>query len=155
MSKRKNREGAPNLPQETLERARRQAAIDRGELPAEPAPAPEPVREAAPKPVATTTTKATAANPYRTVPARQRRAVSSVRSADRRARGNQLAGTRSRSSELDAETISDLLDNPTIVVTEAELKAEYGFIVADLRNMFLLAAALMVLLVVLATVLPT
>ena len=149
MSKRKNRAAAPNLPQETLERARRQAAIDRGELPPEPEPTPEPEPEAAPKPVAATT-----ANPYRTVPASQRRAVTRVRSAGRRERGTRLAGERGRDAELDAETISDLLDNPTIFVSEEQLKAEYGFVTADLRNMFLLAAGLMVTLVVLATVLP-
>ena len=151
MSKRKTRAGAPNLPQETLERARRQAAIDRGELPAQPEPVAEPVREE-PKPAAA----ATAFNPYRTVPASQRRAVASVRSTDRRARGNQMAGARARQTqtELDAETISELLDNPTIYVSEQQLKAEYGFVVGDLRNMFVLAAGLMVLLVVLATVLP-
>ena len=33
----------------------------------------------------------------------------------------------------DAETISELLDNPTIVVTEEQLKAEYGFVTADLE----------------------
>lgn len=142
MSKRRNREGAPNLPQETLERARRQAAIDRGELP--PEPAPEPIEEVA-KPAVTT------ANPYRTVAASQRRVVTSAR----RPGGSRVAGARNRrEAELDSETISELLDNPTIFVTEAELKAEYSFVVADLRNMFMLAAGLMVLLVVLATVLP-
>lgn len=142
MSKRRNREGAPNLPQETLERARRQAAIDRGELPVEAAPEPEPVVEtpkAAPK-----------ANPYRTVAASQRR----VATGARRAGGNRVAGTRQRETELDADTISELLDNPTIYVSEQQLKAEYGFVTADLRNMFMLAAGLMILLVVLATVLP-
>jgi len=150
MSKRKTREGAPNLPQETLERARRQAAVDRGELPSEPeqvaAPVPAPV---APKPAAAVT-----ANPYRTVPASQRRAVATARSSDRRVRGAQVAGARTRQTELDADTISELLDNPTVFVSEQQLKTEYGFVVADLRNMFTLAAGLMVLLVVLATVLP-
>jgi len=149
MSKRKTRAGAPNLPQETLERARRQAAIDRGELTPEPEPVVEPVAEAPATPAITPTV-----NPYRTVPASQRRAVASVRSTERRARGDRMAGARARQTELDAETISELLDNPTIYVSEQQLKAEYGFVVGDLRNMFVLAAGLMVLLVVLATVLP-
>lgn len=149
MSKRKTRAGAPNLPQETLERARRQAAIDRGELPSESEPAVEPV----PQPVVTTP-KVTTANPYRTVPASQRRAVATARSTDRRTRSNQVVGARNRQTELDAETISELLDNPTVFVSEAQLKSEYSFVIGDLRNMFGLAAGLMVLLVVLATVLP-
>jgi hypothetical protein len=151
MSKRKTRAGAPNLPQETLERARRQAAIDRGELPTEP----EPIAEPTPAPRASATPKADSiANPYRTVAASQRRAVATARSTDRRTRGNQIAGARNRPTELDAETISELLDNPTVFVSEEQLKAEYGFVVGDLRNMFGLAAGLMILLVVLATVLP-
>lgn len=147
MSKRRTRAGAPNLPQETLERARRQAAIDRGEIVPEPEPVSEPEPPVAP-PVSTT------ANPFRTVPASQRRAIARTRDRQRRPRGSQLAGSRTREAELDAETISDLLANPTIVVTEEQLKAEYGFVAADIRNMFLVAGGLMIALVVLAFVLP-
>lgn len=150
MSKRRNRAAAPNLPQETLERARRQAAIERGEIAPEPdpEPAPPPTAEGAPNPAPTV------ANPYRTVAASQRRAVARTRDRDRRARGSQLAGARSREAALDAETISELLDNPTVFVTQDQLKAEYGYVMADLRQMFLLAGGLMIALVVLATVLP-
>jgi hypothetical protein len=149
MSKRRNREGAPNLPQETLERARRQAAIARGEMPAEPVTPPETILVEEAKPA-----KAAVSNPYRTVSASQRRAVASAKAGDRRGRGTQLAGARSRQSELDSDMVSELLDNPTVFVTEAELKSQYSFVIADLRNMFVLAGGLMVLLVVLATVLP-
>lgn len=149
MSKRRSREGAPNLPQETLERARRQAAIARGELPPEPETPPETILVDEVKPVA----KPVVNNRYGTVSASQRRAVASAKAGDRRGR-SQLAGAKSRQAELDSETISDLLDNPTVFVTEAELKSQYSFVIADLRNMFMLAAGLMVLLVVLALVLP-
>lgn len=147
MSKRKSRTSAPNLPQETLERARRQAAIARGELPPEPEPEPpvaEPPSKAAPA----------VANPYRTIAARQRRVITRTRSraGERRARV-QDAG-RERRPELDAERISELLENPTIEVTEEELRREYTYVLTDLRSMGLLAAGLFVTLIVLAQVLP-
>jgi hypothetical protein len=148
MSKRRNRTGAPNLPKETLERARRQAAIERGEIEPEVEEIEAPVVEEKPvRPAANV-------NPYRTVSASQRRAVSEARVGVRRDRTAPRVGTRSRTQELDAETIAELLDNPTITVTEDDLKRDYSYVVADLRNMGILAAGLIVALVVLATVLP-
>jgi hypothetical protein len=154
MSKRKNRGSAPNLPQETLERARRQAAIDRGEAPEEIEEEVAPVVPEPPKPKPRTTTvtaSSAAANPYRTVSASKRRATSDVRGARR---GVQAEPRRSRKSELDQDTIAELLDNPTIFVSEDELRRDYHYVVNDLRNMFGLAAGLIVALVVLATLLP-
>lgn len=149
MSKRKSRASAPNLPQETLERARRQAAIERGELPPEPEPEPAPpARETPAAPTAT----AASANPYRTVAARQRRAVAGARTGTRRSRSPEAA--RERRTELDAETVAELLENPTIEVSEDELRRDYAYVVADLRSMGLLAGGLIVTLVVLAQVLP-
>ncbi len=147
MSKRRNRGSAPNLPQETLERARRQAAIERGELPDEPQTEAPIVEDKPPRPAAS-------ANPYRTVPASQRRAVSDVRVGVHRQRGARRVGSGSRKTELDAETVADLLENPTLVVTEEELRRDYSYVVADLRNMGMLAVGLVVALVVLAAVLP-
>jgi hypothetical protein len=46
--------------------------------------------------------------------------------------------------------IENMLAHPTKIVTEAELHAQYGFVLKDLRNMGILAAGLMLSLVVLA-----
>ncbi len=52
------------------------------------------------------------------------------------------------------DVVADILAHPTKIVTEDELRAQYGFVIADLRNMGLLALGLMVALVVLAQILP-
>ena len=49
--------------------------------------------------------------------------------------------------------IADLLANPTKVVTEDDLRADYGFVIKDLRNMGILAAGLFVALIVVSLVL--
>ena len=51
---------------------------------------------------------------------------------------------------LDSEAMEEMLANPTKFVTEEELRGEYNYVLLDLRNMGMLAAALMVLLVGLA-----
>lgn len=169
MSKRRNRKkqpNRPNLPSETLERARRQAAIDRGELPPEPAqpeaeaaaepePAPpEPAREPEPEP--DTAEPAAVDNPYRIVSARERRARSGRRSDDgtvRRRRRTGGSGQSEKKDVLDGETVAYLLHNPTKIVSEDELRADYGYVMADLRSMGLLAAVLFVTLIALALLL--
>jgi hypothetical protein len=50
--------------------------------------------------------------------------------------------------------INELLHNPTKVVTEDQLRSEYGYVLADIRGMFALAAGLIVLLIALAMLLP-
>jgi hypothetical protein len=148
MSKRKNRGSAPNLPQETLERARRQAAVERGEIEAAP--------EVEPTPAIPVEEKPRAAAPIvgpKTISAAQRRAEREVRT--RRSKdGVRRVSASNKGSELDAETISELLDNPTIHVSEEELRRDYSYVVADMRSMFTLAAGLIVALVVLAQILP-
>ena len=47
-----------------------------------------------------------------------------------------------------------MLANPTKTVTEAELRAEYSYVVSDLRGMAIISVVLLVTLVVLAQVLP-
>ena len=59
-----------------------------------------------------------------------------------------------RKKALTADEISELLANPTKVVTEAELHAQYGFVLRDLRNMGMLAGASFLFLIVLAVLLP-
>jgi hypothetical protein len=89
-------------------------------------------------------------NPYRTVSASERR-------ARRRARDGGAKPTpteRAAAPELPQELVNEMLLNPTKVVTEEQLRGEYGYVLADIRSMALLAAGLVVLLVVLATLLP-
>ena len=59
-----------------------------------------------------------------------------------------------RDSGLRADVVSNMLEHPTITVTEDQLRQEYGYVVSDLRSMALLAAGLIVALVVLAQILP-
>ena len=54
---------------------------------------------------------------------------------------------------LEAEYIADLLANPTKVVTEDDLRADYGFVIKDLRNMGILAAGLFIALIIVSLVL--
>jgi hypothetical protein len=115
-----------------------------------------------------------AANPYNTVAASKRRAERAARSggSGRRAPGIEnvdaleaaeaaLLGRpapqkrKSEAHQLDQETVADILANPTKFVSEEELRSEYAYVLNDIRSMALLALGLIVLLVVLATVLPT
>lgn len=114
-----------------------------------------------------------AANPYNTVAASKRRAERSVRSGGtgRRAPGIEnvdaleaaeaaLMGRpaptkRKPEHQFDQETIADILAHPTKFVSEEELRSEYAYVLNDIRSMGLLALGLVVLLVVLASVLPT
>ncbi|MCY4539053.1 MAG: hypothetical protein OXE52_12610 [Chloroflexi bacterium] len=67
----------------------------------------------------------------------------------RRRRDLQAVQLERRKDEgaLDAEYVADLLANPTKEVSEEELRADYGFVIKDLRNMGILAAGLFVALV--------
>lgn len=74
---------------------------------------------------------------------------------ERRAGRSTPSGTRRETQEAySPETVSELLRHPTRTVTEGELRKEYSYVLTDLRNMGLVAAGLVVLLVVLAQVLP-
>lgn len=123
MSKRRQKK-QPNLPKATLERARQQAGLEDAEENGDTGE--KDAEVAKPEPVVT-------------APPARRRKLSPA----------QLERSRQR-GELDAEMISAMLANPTIVVTEQQLREEYQHVLLDLRNMGLLAAALMLLLVVLA-----
>jgi hypothetical protein len=105
-----------------------------------------------------------ASNPYNTVAASKRRAERMARSG-RRAPGIDnldaleaaeaaLLG-RPAPQERKSAAIADILANPTKIVTEEELRSEYTYVLNDIRSMGLLALGLVVLLVVLASVLPT
>lgn len=131
MARRRSKSSASELPRATLKRPREQAG-----LPPE-AEEMEPEEEAVePTPTARTTRSVTPD-------------ASTARS--RRKRVNQAQLERSKKNgELDHETIAYLLHNPTKTVTEEEMRAQYGHVLADLRKMGLLTVALLVLLVVLA-----
>ncbi len=135
MSKRKNRSSAPNIPSETLERARRQAAGENvdANAPQDPAPVSKSREE--------------------------RRAEMGVSSARRRytATAAETANTprpyaKRKRDELTVEDIDARLNNPDKFVTEEQLRAEYGYVLRDIRSMFILAGALFATLLVLGLV---
>jgi hypothetical protein len=128
MSKRRNKKA--NLPNEVLARARKQAGIE------EPEPETEADETTENEVIADKVNTAAASLNER---AARRRKLSPV----------QLERSRKR-GELDADTVRELLENPTMVVSEAQLRKEYQHVLVDLRNMGLLAVVLMGLLVVLA-----
>lgn len=127
MSKRSAKKGKrPNLPQSTLERARRQAA---GEDIANEA-------EAVGEDTSQTDEIAQAR-------AEQQR---SIRERKR------VQNKQTDAGETGHDYMREMLKNPVKEITEEDMRAEYGHVVVDLRNMALLAAALLVLLVFLAQV---
>ena len=150
MSKRKNRNRKPNLPKASLERARLQAeGVDVDELaqqeqeaeaeaeaqaaPVAPEPEPEPEPAAAAAPIS------------RQVPRREDRGA-----RRRAARPPSLTySQRKNKEELDHDTIRQLLINPTKEVTEEELRADYGYVLNDIRNMLILTVFMVTLMVVL------
>lgn len=73
----------------------------------------------------------------------------------RRRRALQAAQLERRkdAGTLDGEYVAELLANPTKVVTEDDLRADYGFVIRDLRNMGILAAGLFIALVLVSLVL--
>jgi hypothetical protein len=136
-SKKKASTGGQRLNRELLERARQQARA----IEAEEAEDTEDVsvEEAAP---------VRRAEPVRHVaPGTQRRSVSTAKRLREK-------NDEARKKSLTAEEISEMFANPTKVVTEAELRAQYGFVLHDLRSMAALAAASFLFLIVLAVLLP-
>jgi hypothetical protein len=145
MSKRRNRKSTPNIPQDILERARQQiaqqdtASAESGESVEE---ASEEVSTGISKPVASATkvNRAERAQPQKPRP-RRREGIQPARFGEKKIDPN------------DPETVQQLLANPTKVVTEDELRREYGYVLSDLRSMGLLAAGLVVALVIIAQLL--
>ncbi|MCY3979346.1 MAG: hypothetical protein OXG23_14710 [Chloroflexi bacterium] len=123
MAKRRRRK--PNISQAVLDQAR-QGVVDEGsaEVPAAGA------------------SSAAANTTVPKQPPRRRRALQSAQLERRKDEG-----------ALDAEYVAELLANPTKVVTEDDLRADYGFVIKDLRNMGILAACLFIALVIAALVL--
>jgi len=124
----KRRRKKPNISQTVLDQAR-QGVIDEGSA---AAPAADSSASAPATP--------TAAAPK--LPPRRRRALQAAQLERRKDEG-----------ALEAEYIADLLANPTKVVTEDDLRADYGFVIKDLRNMGMLAAGLFIALIIVSLVL--
>jgi len=129
MSKRRRRKKAPNIPQETLERARRQA-VDQDEDAGE------------------------AQDDQAEVEAELSHESALASEQPRRRRRERLEPVgldkKTDQGERDSTAIAEALANPTIFVSEEQLRAEYSFVLKDLRDMGLLAAALFVVLVLVA-----
>lgn len=141
MSKRR-KSNQPNIPEETLRRARQEAGLE----PSDPAEAAE--AEAAPAAVA----------PSPTPPPAPRAAPSARREPARAAEPSTTARKRKRRTdkvsyeEMTHEEVLHLLDNPTKTVTEGELRAQYDYVLRDLRSMFILTVGLFVAMIVAATI---
>ena len=119
MAKRRRRK--PNISKAALEQARQDAGVkteSQRTADSPPESAPPPA-DAAPK------------------PRRRRRSLQSTQLEKRKSEG-----------ALDGEYVAELLANPTKTVTEEDLRADYSFVIKDLRNMGILAAALFVALIV-------
>ena len=132
MSKRKNRNQSPNIPQSTLDRARQQLGQTEEPIAAEPEVKVEKAARVVEK--AQPVVAARPAVERRPRPART---------------GTGTARTTSRKEDKhDISYIRQRLANPTRMVSEAELKAEYSYVMTDLRTMGILATILVIALVV-------
>lgn len=152
MAKRKKnrKSSAPNLPQATLERARRQAAgedVDAESTIAEEIEEQELAEEEEAEEVAVAA--AAAATPAPRQRTTQPRPAASAR---RRSPGRVQASSsrRQNKGDLDNTMMQNALAHPTKYVSEEQLQEEYGYVVMDIRNMGILAGGLMVVLVLLA-----
>ena len=140
MSKRKNRKSnSPNLPKETLQRARQEAGLI-------PAPEAEEDAEEAVEEAIEAVVVAQAPEVKRsrdTLPPAQ----ASSRPSRKSRRRQQLTY-----EEMTPEEVAEALENPTLVVTEEALREQYSYVLTDLRSMAILAGILFVALMVIAGV---
>lgn len=67
---------------------------------------------------------------------------------------NASARVKKKVDTLTDDYVSRLLHHPTRNVSEETMQAEYGYVVHDIRSMFILAAGLFALLIVLAFIVP-
>ena len=137
MSKRKNRNQSPNIPQSSLDRARQQLGQAADEVPVEAAAE---VKAEKPVPVEKVELVVTTARPVLERRARPARTGTSTTRTTR--------STSRKDDKHDISYIRQRLANPTRIVTEAELKQEYSYVITDLRTMGILATILVIALVV-------
>lgn len=123
MAKRRRRK--PNISKAALEQARQDAGGK---------PESQHTADSPPKPESTAADTAPK-------PRRRRRSLQSTQLEKRKSEG-----------ALDAEYVAELLANPSKTVTEEDLRADYSFVIKDLRNMGILAAALFAALVAVSLV---
>ncbi len=102
----------------------------------------------------TTKVGASSANALRTNRRRGSSVTSSRTSSSSRSSRRGSLSREPRRRELKPEVVSQMLENPTIEVSEDQLRQEYGYVVNDLRSMALVAVALVIALVVMAQLLP-
>lgn len=148
MSKRKNRSSAPNIPQATLDRARQQITGDAAPTPAPAEPVETVAAEAKPEPVAKAAPSASSR-----VAAQRAGNTSRGRSTSARRVQSAQAKGGGRRDQLDNEIVKNRLMHPTRMVSEAELREEYGYVTKDLRTIAIIAVAMIAIMVVLAQVL--
>jgi hypothetical protein len=130
MSKRRTRDRQPNIPLDALQRAREQAGLP-----------------AAPAETASNTESAPAAAPVQSfTPSASAGAVATRR----RTVGSAKLDSAKKRGTTDQDKVKYMLEHPTKIVTEEELRKEYFHVLIDLRNMGLLAAVLIGVLVILA-----
>ena len=145
MSKKKKKNQSPNIPQATIERTQQQVGQAGNRVVEDVKQATEQVSESVEeaadevgfqvKPVSVTPL---------TPPVRRVRAVRTAPGGSSRPATNRSAPKKD--PKTDTAYIRSRLANPTRFVTEAELKAEYGYVISDLRTMGILAAILVVVL---------
>jgi hypothetical protein len=135
---RRKRSKQPNLPEATLERAREQANLISADETGADETDETTSETGTPQPDAAAPVKLA---PKAPISQRTGRRISTARLEQSRRRG-----------DIDGEMVEYMLENPTKVVTEAQLREEYGHVLVDLRNMALLAAALIVVMIVIAQV---
>lgn len=78
----------------------------------------------------------------------EKRSERAVKRASRRRQTASVSDKKKR-NEVSPELVADMLANPTINVTEDQLRNQYGYVIADLRNMGVLAAILFMVLLAL------
>lgn len=140
MSKRKSRKSSsPNLPQETLERARQEAGLS----PVTPQPAAD-EEEVADDVVNAAEAAVSTPNPDTSRP----REMPLPAQASRRKRKPKAVAYE----EMTQEEVAFALENPTKIVTESELRTQYSYVLMDIRSMAVLAAVLFVALIIIAAV---
>ncbi len=125
----KRRRKKPNIPQSAMEHARQELDHDT-EATAQETDAPQ---QDAPKKEA----KASKKTDDKAKPRRRRRDLQAATLEKRKNAGG----------DLDGEFVAEMLANPTKIVTDEDLKADYGFVIKDLRNMGILAVVLFICLV--------
>lgn len=130
----------PNLPQDVVERARQQAAEGK----------PSTAKPSAAK------SSTTASRSDERAKRRQSGSSSSSAASRRRVTDEPLQFSKDKRrrpvDERDTAYIAERLANPTVIVTEDQLRAEYGHVLRDIRSMFLLAMGLFAALIILAQV---